>query len=158
MTAFIYSNDLLARAAAADDGSCCTRDEGGDAAGAGANAGGGELLREAGNAPPRWRIEYAFDESERLVGVKRYVLEGGQWRALRPDEPAPRPEECEHPGGRWTIAWGDDGPASDGAPAGQPATAGPPIPCPACKGAGTIPLLTTRRPCDHCGGTGKAAS
>ena len=126
-------------------------------------------LPEAGSSPPAgepplWTEYLTYDEAYNLVGVQRLNPQTGQWWDVSFDRPASAPDDDAGPAGegRWTIAWGDDD-DPDGPPPDDHAAAAvgpmelPPAPCPACKGTGSIPLLTSLRPCERCGGTGKAA-
>ena len=110
--------------------------------------------------PPLWMEYGTCDGAGRVRRVERCDLASGQWRDLSVDRPAPAPDDDDDGpagAGRWTIAWGDpdlDDSSPDDQPAAAVAPVEPPIPCPACKGVGSIPLLTSRRPCERCGGTG----
>lgn len=110
-----------------------------------------------GGAARRLELSFAcvWDADGRLVKTERFVKEGGRWRLVGPVESVPGLEEAEQAAGRWTIAWGDDE-ADDGTPSQQTATlpGDPPARCPDCKGTGVILLLTSRRSCERCGGSG----
>ena len=124
-----------------------------------------------GPAPelPLWMEYGTYDGAGRVSRVERVDLASGEWRDVSVGRPMPAGTDDDDAGpagaGRWTIAWGDDVDDPDGPPPPDDHAAAaaapvelPPAPCPACNGAGTIPLLTSRRPCEQCGGTGKAAS
>ena len=94
----------------------------------------------------------------RVRRVERVDLASDQRRDVS-FGPAPAPDDDDGPAGegRWITTWGDpdlDDPPPDDQPAAAVAPVDPPIPCPMCKGMGSIPLLTSRRPCERCGGTG----
>jgi hypothetical protein len=104
---------------------------------------------------PELLIECVWDDNGRLVKTDRFVQEHGQWRAVDPNESVPGLDEAEQAGGRWTIAW-HDSESVDAATDNQTTVAPGDLPahCPDCKGVGTVLLLTSRRPCKRCGGTG----
>jgi hypothetical protein len=95
-------------------------------------------------------IEFIWTEADALT-LKQ---ENGHSEPIGSNESEVGHEAVEEAEGCWSIAWGDS--ELEGLPSKPTPNAliHTPAQCPDCGGAGTILLLTSRRPCQRCGGTG----